>query len=199
MCRLIKFPIPFLIVLMISTLTVSTGAMAQDPPTQDPPKPQPAKASADKTPAEKAQAAAEKTKARRQDLISKTWWNQPKKIEELGLKQEQRSKMDAAIQAFLKNRQNSPREQHKALNAFGEALAKGDQETARRHGDSVAQAISDPVRGQIDMMIEVVALLTPEQRQKLASTYPKLLTRLWIRSANPRGMVSGGRRGSPPK
>ena len=136
----------------------------------------------------------ERAGAIRKSFVEKVWWNQPKKIEEIGLNQEQRTKMDAALVAFLEERQGIAKQQQQALVAFGEALAQGNEKAARGHGDVYVERLSAPTDHQLDMMIEVVALMTPEQRKKLRSLYPRMFSRLWVHTANPRALMSGGRK-----
>lgn len=130
---------------------------------------------------------------RRQALVSKIWWNQPQKVEELGLSDQQRSEMDAALQRYLAGRGGAKTQRREALEALGKALGEGDAKAARSVGDELAGLSSGPIRDQVGMMIEVVAVLTPQQRQKTGSLYPRLLSGLWIRSANPRGLLKGRR------
>ena len=129
---------------------------------------------------------------RRHRLVSKMWWNQPKKIEQLGLGDTQREAMDALLNAFLDDRAALVKHHRQTLGALGDALASGDADVARAQGSAIAEAASAPIRRQVDLRVDVVALLTPDQRQTLASTYPKLLSRLWVRTSPTRG--GGSRR-----
>ena len=130
---------------------------------------------------------------RRQNLISQMWWNQTQKIETLGLSQEQRTRMDASLQGFLEGRPDGRREQREAFESLGKSLGDGEAEAARSHRDDLAKTFSDPIRAQVDMMIEVVSILTPEQREKLVTLHPRLFSGLWIRSGTPRSLMSRGR------
>ena len=135
---------------------------------------------------------AEARARQRSKLMSRVWWNHAKKVEEIGLGDEQRAAMDAILTDYLDHRRPMAKQKQSALDALGRSLLSGDAGAARAHGDEVVAASSSPIRKQVDMMIEVVALLTPEQRQALAGRYPKLLSRLWIASMRTPG--AGGRR-----
>lgn len=117
---------------------------------------------------------------------SRIWWNQPAKIEALGLSEDQRSQMDSLLMAFLEQRRSAAGRRQEALRALGQALARGDWSAARDHGDAVVAATSSPIDLQIELMIEVVGLLTPEQRQALIAEAPRLLSRLWISTGRAR-------------
>ena len=56
----------------------------------------------------------------------------------------------------------------------------------RSDGSVCAKASTKPTKAtaaaQVDMIVEVTALLTDEQRQRLLEIAPKLLSRQWIRS-----------------
>lgn len=133
----------------------------------------------------------ERAAAQTQGLVSKMWWNQPQKVEELGLNEAQRSRMDAHLLTFLGHRGEGIKQQREALKKLADALGRGDTAAARASRDEIAAATSAPVQRQIDMMIAVTAELTAEQRGKLRETYPNLLSRMWVRSGNLRG--AGGR------
>ncbi|MEO1087654.1 MAG: hypothetical protein AAFY88_25750 [Acidobacteriota bacterium] len=116
------------------------------------------------------------------DLASKMWWNQSKKVAELGLSDAQRTVMDAAVRRFLEDRAQAIRDQKGAFSAYGDALASGDQAAIEARGAALSAAMATPLEGQVAMMAEVTGVLEAPQRQLLVERYPKLLSRLWIRS-----------------
>ncbi|MEM1180016.1 MAG: hypothetical protein AAGM22_16870 [Acidobacteriota bacterium] len=124
-------------------------------------------------------------------LARKIWWNQPKKIDELGLDVGQRRRMDAALTTFSELRARTIREQRLAFQAFGEALASGDRARIDERGRALKLIMAAPLEGQVTLMAAVVAELRPDQRRRLTELYPKLLQRQWVRSG--RGLI--GRRG----
>ncbi|MEO1366097.1 MAG: hypothetical protein AAFX50_02885 [Acidobacteriota bacterium] len=152
----------------------------------DPARPQPP-TSAAPAPAEAAAPAAIPDRG----LAARMWWNQPKKIEELGLGDTQRATMDGALRRFAAVRAEAIRRQKIAFAAYGDALASGDAAAIESRGEALRAAMSAPLEGQVDLMAEVTAMLTADQRRRLVERYPKLLSRQWIRSG--RGLGAGGR------
>lgn len=124
----------------------------------------------------------DKIRQRQANFASKIWWNQPKKIEDLGLSTEQRKKMDAHLFAYMDNRRENNTPPSVAQDGLLSALVEGDPAAAREHGEVLAEAAAAPVRGQIELMIQVTSEMTPAQRQKMAKNYPRMLSRPWIRS-----------------
>lgn len=121
--------------------------------------------------------------AQRQKLVANIWWNQTRKIEEIGLSEEQRAQMDASLKAYLESRAESLKKQREALSNFGTRLVQGEQEEVQQSGNELFELMSMPIRQQVDMMIDVAAMMTPEQRQQLVARYPMLFSRLWVRSS----------------
>jgi len=118
----------------------------------------------------------------RPGLVAKMWWNQPKKVAELGLEPAQRRSMDALAEAFLAKRKRSIEDQKAAYAALGEALATGDPEAVAARAAAAKKAVAAAPSAQIDLMVGVVALLSEEQKRRLVDRYPKILSRQWIRS-----------------
>lgn len=130
---------------------------------------------------------------RNQRLVHKVWWNQPVKVDQLTLTADQRSQMDELLTNFLEAREAAVERQKAAFEVFGSALAAGDSMRAEKAGESVKEAMAAPLGLQVDMMMNVVDLLNDEQRLKLDTLYPRLLSHMWIRSANPRSGMMGAR------
>ena len=125
-----------------------------------------------------AQEAAEPTEAearlaaRRQGMVAKIWWNQPTKVEEIKLSADQRARMDSVLLAFLQGRDTGTAARS-ALEALGEAIGRGDEKAAHDHGDAFAEATALPVREQVEMMIDVGAMLTPGAAPGAHQTLPQ--------------------------
>ena len=126
------------------------------------------------------QPAAEQSSSSR--LVGKMWWNQPAKFEPLGLSAEKRARMDELAEKFLAQRSENIEAQRQAYAALGEALAADDATLISQRAEAVKTAVSATAAAQVDMIVEVTALLTDEQRQRLLEIAPKLLYRQWIRS-----------------
>lgn len=132
-------------------------------------------------------AESESTKA----LLSKIWWNQKKKVAEFSLTEEQRHKMDHDFVEYMQHHQEDNNNQKQAFEALGQALTSADLSKAATQRDEVTKMATVNTNRQIDMMIQVVGHLSAEQRALIAEKYPKLMTRLWVRSANPAAMQMG--------
>ena len=116
-------------------------------------------------------------------MVSRMWWNQTAKTAGLGLSETQRQQMESLFLDYLKAREEAIKDQKGHFQAFGDALAAGDPEKIQRAGEELEAAMALPASKQIDMMIEVVSLLSPEQRKTLVANNPKVLSRLWVRSS----------------
>ena len=108
------------------------------------------------------------------------WWNKPARAAELSLSDEQREAMDAALRVYLEARRTDAADHQEVFQSFGKALVAGNAKATREVGERVIETIATPMRRQIELMIEVIALLTPPQREILATRYPQLVNRPWI-------------------
>ena len=114
---------------------------------------------------------------------ARMWWNQETKIRELELTAAQRQASDRLLRDFLLAESTPPTESYDEM---GNHLARGEADAARKALDDVARAVAAPVRRQGELMISVVSLLTPGQRQVLDRSYPQLLRRPWVRTIRQR-------------
>ena len=117
---------------------------------------------------------------RRETVLSNIWWNQDSKIKALSLTEEQRSKMDAHLEAYLDARRVYATEKE-AYQDFKDALGSGDMEAAENAREKILKNLDAPMRLQLDLMITATGELTADQRKQVASDYPKLFTRPWVR------------------
>ena len=130
---------------------------------------------------------------RQERLVQRMWWNQDAKVNELNLTAGQRTKMTGFFTEFLATQQ--PQEDQRVVfQAFGDALGSGDAEGTAAARDHVIETISSNMEQQLDMMIQVVGVLNAEQLSKLATEFPGLLNRPWLRMGNA-GMARDGREG----
>ena len=141
--------------------------------------------------ASEAREGAAESPARRGTLADKIWWNQPDKVKDLGLDAAQRTRMDALLNAFLKTTGANAAGRRDAFAGLADALVRGDREAARAIGDELADGVGEPMRRQVEMMLDVTAVLTAAQRKMLAEKYPGLLNGFWIRTADPRRLGRG--------
>ncbi len=122
---------------------------------------------------------------RNKALASKIWWNQKRKIEKIKITENQRKKMDKILINYLQDQPKDVAAEKKAFKDLAKALTNEGREKTKVQRNKVIKTTSDSVKRQIDMMFDVVSVLTVEQKAAIAQEYPALMSRLWIRSANP--------------
>jgi hypothetical protein len=115
-------------------------------------------------------------------IKNKMWWNDTQKIEALALSDQVREEMDALLIAYAQSNKGLKQEQANVMAALAKALTEGDDVEARRQGEVLGDNLARPMPQQVDMMINVLAKLTPEQHDILVAQYPGVLSRLWLRS-----------------
>jgi hypothetical protein len=86
--------------------------------------------------------------------------------------------MDQLFETYRSERKNTARSSS-ARQPFLEALEHGDMEGARSKLDSWAEGERAAVQAGGKLKIEVLSLLSQEQREALASAYPRLIRRAW--------------------
>ncbi len=121
------------------------------------------------------------------------WWNKATKVEEFSLSNEQRAAMDALVRELMEKRRGDTPKQRETFSSFGETLGAGDAAATREAGERVIETVALPMRRQIELMIEVVGMLTVEQREMLATKYPNILSRPWVRFSSKRMGVGPSR------
>jgi Spy/CpxP family protein refolding chaperone len=107
------------------------------------------------------------------------WWNDPVVVEKLGLSGDQRAQMDRLFQTYESERKDAARSSS-ARKRFLEALEQGDMDRARSEVDSWAEGDRAMVHAGGKLKIEALSLLSQEQREALASAYPRLIRQNWM-------------------
>ncbi len=130
---------------------------------------------------------------KRPALVTKIWWNQPKKINDLSLTEAQRNQMNELFETYLKTHAKSAKKQNTTFDDLGDTLVKGNSKKTNKQRDKLSKIIAEDVSKQIDMMSAVMNVLTDEQRTLLGKNYPKLTSRLWIRTFKPTAMNSNNK------
>jgi len=105
------------------------------------------------------------------------WWNDPVTQEALTLTDEQREKMDGYLAAY---RKQLPPDRRAA--AFHESLVQGTWKQARSENKKLSELAEAAVRTRGALKIDVLALLSKEQHQKLVDQYPRLIYKAWARA-----------------
>jgi hypothetical protein len=108
------------------------------------------------------------------------WWNQQKVIKKLQLTEEQRLHMNALLMAHLDwaVKQKSQKELKGLLH---QALAIGDWDSAQRMIMQMSAHAEQSTRRQLVLKIDVLALLSNEQRQIVSDQMPRILKQSWLK------------------
>jgi len=122
----------------------------------------------------------EPRKRLRERRIQRVWWNQPRFVKALGLRPEQRKKMDGVLLDRMKNRRALLAEERKARNAFHLALTSGDWAGAQARATELRQAAAAESDARSRVRIEVFQLLDVGQRVSVVKNYPRLIGRPWL-------------------
>jgi len=110
---------------------------------------------------------------------ARLWWNDPAVVEKLGLSGDQRAQMDQLFETYRSERRNAAKSSN-AHDSFLEALGQGDAEWARRELESWVEGERALLQAVGKLKIEVLALLSEEQRKALPSAYPRLIQQVWM-------------------
>ena len=112
------------------------------------------------------------------------WWNDPGIVKVLSLTDEQRKKMREYLKAYRKKVPENRR-----LEAFHETLVQGNWKNARIESEKVSKRAETSVRMRGTLKIDILSLLSKEQREMLVDRYPRLIYKPWrsaMSGASPR-------------
>jgi len=127
------------------------------------------------------------------------WWNREAISTELDLTEQQRTRMDEILASSLRLQDEAQQKQREARRRFDAALEQGDFPAARRQAPGLGQAVGNTIESRSTLMIDLLAVLTAEQRRKLLSEHPGLLRQPWEEDPRPRpGQRIRARRRPPP-
>lgn len=124
------------------------------------------------------------------------WWNQSEYIEAFELSEEQRRRMDGAMQDVQEKTMESIRAQNAARERFYQAVRNRDWAAARAATDEWERAFAAQWGVANRAKIAVLELLTPAQHEKLFREHTYLLDRPW--TVGRRIQVHRGTPGTPP-
>lgn len=133
--------------------------------------------------------------AGRRPLSENIWWNQPRVYEALGLSAEQRAKMDKTLDDRVDARREQAMAYQQHRHSFADAIRAGDFAAARTESDALGGIAATMARAETEIVLDVMALLSADQRAKLNEEFPTLLRRSWLMAARGRGMAAA--RGGP--
>ncbi len=117
--------------------------------------------------------------------LARAWWNS-KRTPDIGLTADQRTAMDAYLADYLQQNYRDKRTQSATMGELGDALRTLDSQAAHSAAAQMGEVVNSSVRRQVDMILGVLGVLTPEQRTSLESQNPELLQRFWFRSSVPK-------------
>jgi len=121
------------------------------------------------------------------------WWNDPDVVRVLSLDEKTRAAMDGAHRKYAED--GSARQIRQSRAAFKRALIDGNWETARKELDAIAR----PTLQEGTLKIEVLRLLSTEQRELLVRRFPTVFRRKWKPTTDWKdALAPGAAQESPP-
>jgi Spy/CpxP family protein refolding chaperone len=106
---------------------------------------------------------------------SVVWWNSPGIVRQLTLGDEQRAKMDGHLDAY---RKTSHEASHRT--AFSDSLAAGDWKEARTLLKQLEDQAVTSIRARGQLKINVLSVLSEDQRKTLVENYRRrLINQQW--------------------
>jgi hypothetical protein len=104
------------------------------------------------------------------------WWNDPKIVKALSLKDEQRKKMNERLTAY-----HAKVPKNRKPETFHETLVQGDWKAARGENKKLAETAAKGIEIRGTLKIDILSLLNEEQRKALVDKYPRLIYKPWRR------------------
>lgn len=108
-------------------------------------------------------------------LIQRAWWNQAEPVDALKLTDAQRTKMNDLLTRSVESQRAAQPQQGQHQKAFEQALANGDWASARKEATGLRDGMAATWAAQTALKIDVLSVLTAEQRQLVVARYPLLL------------------------
>ncbi len=119
--------------------------------------------------------------------LDRIWWNRSTFVTTLQLTEQQRHKMDAFLLRALESQRAAQAQFEAKRAAFEAAVTKGDWEAARKAAADARGGLANVWEIQSGLTIDVLSLLSAQQRQDFISKYPQLLRRPWMLTMGGRG------------
>ncbi|MCP4659174.1 MAG: hypothetical protein GY856_27505 [bacterium] len=108
------------------------------------------------------------------------WWNKQRFIDGLSLTAEQRREMDESLAAVIASRREKNRNYAQVRRELTAAAVAGEWEKVEKLREGLAAEAGELSRLDTGLVTAVVRKLTADQRQKLRSGFPGLLSRPWL-------------------
>ncbi len=128
-------------------------------------------------------------------LLDRVWWNNPDKISELKITDEQRAQMDVHLVDYHGSL-GEQRPLRRIRAEFNDALVSGSWEEAHKLSAELVEGIEHSTLRKNDLKIQVMGLMSGEQRELFATEYPRLLKRPWPRTKTSRSPATVKERGA---
>lgn len=174
-----------MVVLLATGCQQAPKSEAQETASQTAPAPaSPESSAAQETSSERSGSPEERQERQRQQRLVERWWNQDEVIAFADLSEDQRSQLDEFFGATLEAQTKAQAEQMEGFQHFAVALENGDWETADAQIEAMVVAMGAQARARAELMRSGIALLSDEQRAKLAGEYPLIFQRSWLGSPN---------------
>ncbi len=119
-----------------------------------------------------------------QRMATHAWWNQQSMVEALDLDAEQRAEMDKVMAAYLTRWAAMGAKRTKGQDRMVEAVKANDFGSARRIADDMAWAAAYFQGAPIRLKVEIFALLSNDQIQRVVDEQPFLLKSKWVKSTS---------------
>jgi Spy/CpxP family protein refolding chaperone len=104
------------------------------------------------------------------------WWNDTKIVKALSLTDEQRKKMNERLTAY-----HAKVPENRKPETFHETLVQGDWKAARGENEKLAKTAAKGIEMRGMLKIDILSLLSEEQRKALVDKYPRLIYKPWRR------------------
>ena len=114
---------------------------------------------------------------RQAKIVERVWWNKDKKISALNLTPELRQKMDQRLIEFLEESQDTP---GRDFTGFAAELSDGNWDKAQAEAQIIADNSAAGTILQTNLMIDIISMLSDEQRQIMTEKFRGMLRRPWV-------------------
>lgn len=123
-------------------------------------------------------------------LLDSVWWNNPDKVSGLNLTEAQRAQMDDLL-VDHHNSLGAQKSLRRIRAKFNDALVSGSWDQAHKLSVELVEGIEESTQRNYDLKIQVMRIMTGEQREVFSAEYPRLFTRQWLkRKASKKPMTS---------
>ena len=118
--------------------------------------------------------------------VTRAWWHEPELVTALGLRDEQRARMDEILVRRMETRRQLLAAYRGADAEFQKALAEGDWPAARRRIGEMRDRAAAEAESRANLRLEVFEVLNAGQRRTLVEKHQNVVTRPWLPGYGPR-------------